>query len=354
MEALSDCENTDASAKGQFRFQAKNLGLTYPRMLDIGPKAMAKSLREICDSKGLPLDKVVVGQELHKDGGFHHHAYLHFTKKIRTRDVRLFDLVHPMLGEFHPNWKKFRASKSDLSILKWIDYCRKDGNFVMEGFPVNHFVYKFHQGYTRNKTDLENWTRDAIKQGLRDAFPFRLPDGQIVEEPKRSQDGFYEKRRHWLIYGPQDLGKSYFFQKEFAGRKAYMRPTEQKNRNLFEALSYGNEAVIIYDDCNPLYNEMLDVSNVWELEKQVFGNSRYFPKYWKTGQARVMIWICNPSQLPDWARPSHNDYEKFKARFRFMEGMVWEGEPYFEEVEDTPTIGRVVKDHAGNAAWINE
>lgn len=70
----------------------------------------------------------------------------------------------------------------------------------------------------------------------------------------------------------------------------------------------------------PKWEELNDVSNVHDCEKQTPGRSRYRTNYWPEGQARTIIWLLNPVNLPSYANDSGMDdrYEFFIARFNVM------------------------------------
>lgn len=126
---------------------------------------------------------------------------------------------------------------------------------------------------------------------------------------------------------------------------------EAQNEFPFEFGSYHKEPVIVYDDALPILDELIDVTGVHDITKHVWGRSRYTANTWEEGQARVVIWLLNPQRLPQWARPGHERYPIFKARFNFME---WnedgDGDSDWSTLEDTPQAGQVL---AGGNVWVN-
>lgn len=95
---------------------AKNFFLTYPRC-ELHPEYALTAFRNLPHSEHLEWAHVV--QEEHEDGGFHLHAVLHYSKRVRIRDAEYFDLHY---GDecFHGN---YQASKNVKHSLKYI---RKD------------------------------------------------------------------------------------------------------------------------------------------------------------------------------------------------------------------------------------
>lgn len=154
-------------------------------------------------------------------------------------------------------------------------------------------------------------------RGLADAFPFTLMDTVTVRKPVKDRDGRFCKRRHWLIIGPPDIGKSEMVSKQFKGRAVYMRPN---NDTPFEYGVYSQQPVIIYDDCVPRWEELVEVTNIHDIERQVPGKSRYRANFWELGQARVVIWLLNRFNVPPYARDDGRDERQalFHARFNIL------------------------------------
>lgn len=99
----------------KFDFYAKYALLTYAQC----DRDKDELLQFLVTSTGA--NYVVVGHELHEDGGNHLHAFVSFGRKFRTRDARRFDF-----GGFHPNIVAGRDQGG-------IDYAKKDGDWVEHG-----------------------------------------------------------------------------------------------------------------------------------------------------------------------------------------------------------------------------
>lgn len=150
-----------------------------------------------------------------------------------------------------------------------------------------------------------------------DPFPFTIFDVATVLAPVKDRFGDFNKKRHWLILGPPDIGKSRWVNQTFAGKAVFIRPATETP---FEYGSYCQQQVIIYDDFVPKWEEFVAVSNVHNVETHVPGRSRYRPNYFREGQARVIIWLLNPFNLPSYAKDDKSDERQalFEARFNVL------------------------------------
>lgn len=99
-----------------FRFDHKALFLTYSQCGELTRDDLFVLL------SSFEPNFLVIGQELHADGGRHFHAVIGFTERFRSRNARAFD----WLG-IHPN------IRSVWSMPGAITYCKKDGDFVEWG-----------------------------------------------------------------------------------------------------------------------------------------------------------------------------------------------------------------------------
>lgn len=315
----SDSEDAADATEKKFRFNGKNLGLTYSQC-DLELKEVIDGFQTMADKLGIT--KLVVGQEEHaSNGGRHFHIYIHFAKKFDTYNVRYFDInAHEMengrdtgkVKTYHPNWKKFPKDARN-AVVKWIYYCMKEGKFHKQGFMDNLFLFKDGTNYTKKKADHEAWIRDAEDQGLDEPFPFNLPDGFQITEPTLAY-----RKRHWLILGKPDAGKTYWADRTFKGKRVFDRATE-KTDTPYELGDYKGAKLIIWDDVIPKLNELIAVANgAGGRRKKTYGRSRYTNNYWKVDQAQTIIWLLNPSRLPEWAKPWHKDYDIFQSRFNIL------------------------------------
>lgn len=315
-EALDKDDEAEEADSKEFLLSCKNVGLTYSQC-PLELKEVTTGLKELAKQKNLGLTKIIVGQEEHDtNGGRHFHAYLHFAKKFITRNVRYFDInVHEdnkLVAYYHPNIKRFPKDTRS-AVKKWIYYCMKGGKYTMEGFMPDLFLFKDAENFSRKMADHQAWMRAARNQGLRDPFPFNLPDGFQIVEPTMAY-----RKRHWLILAEPDKGKTWWARRTFAGARVFAR-NGGRTDTPYETGSYSGQKVIIWDDVIPKISEVVAVTNgASGYENQVFGRSRYSNNYWTMEQATVIIWLLNPSRLPDWAKPWHKDYYIFSTRFNVM------------------------------------
>lgn len=286
------------------------MGLTYPQC-ELTPEDFALGLAANPKTGGY--SKFVIGVEEHEDGGQHFHAYLHYPTKLHVRDSRAWDIEG-----YHPNIIRFSGKNPQGSIDKWISYCKKGGDWSQGGFLKSLFTFIHHDNYRKKKQDLLQWEQDAKEQQLIDPFPFSLPNDFKIIKPVKDEDDIFIKRRHWLLLGPPDCGKTWWINNEFKGKKVHIRPKDTKYGGPFELNTYSGAQVVIYDDTVLKLEELIDVANIWELKVQTYGAQRYQNNYWPIGQARVIIWMLNPESLPDYAKVGNARYNIFKARFRFL------------------------------------
>lgn len=329
-------------AKG-FRFNGKNVGLTFPQC-DITLEEFKNALLLWT----VPVNgytKFAMGRELHEDGKHHFHVYLHYPKKLNLKRADSWDIYDSKTDKwYHPNITRFSNRSTQDQIDKWISYCKKEGEWVQEGFLSKLFTFIHWKDYAKKKKDLQLWEQDSKDHQRVKAFPFALPNEVKIYKPDKDENGKFRKRRHWLLLGPPDCGKTYWMNKEFKGKRVHVRPKNDKYGGPFERECYDGEDVVIYDDVVPKLEELIDVGNVFEIKTQTYGGQRYGNNYWPLGQARVMVWLLNPDNLPEYAMRGAPRYDIFKARFNFLQWDV-EGMEANEEGEFDPVYAwRVLAD----------
>jgi len=101
-------------ANGQFRMNARNIFLTYPRC-NLSKETLLEELIKI-----KPPHAYVISMEVHEDGAPHLHALLKYTKPINITNPNYWDVKG-----FHPNMQTAR----DVEAVK--AYVEKDGNFII-------------------------------------------------------------------------------------------------------------------------------------------------------------------------------------------------------------------------------
>jgi hypothetical protein len=103
----------------KYQFNARNVFLTYPQCAIPLPQLLAflwtrPNVVYAC-----------VSSEKHVDGQLHRHAFVQFSKPLRTRDPRYFDFEG-----CHPNVQGARNSESTLKYVKKEDDFLEKGSFV--------------------------------------------------------------------------------------------------------------------------------------------------------------------------------------------------------------------------------
>lgn len=131
-------------------------------------------------------------------------------------------------------------------------------------------------------------------------FPVTLP-WCTIDKPDPAN-----KQRHYWVWGPSDVGKTRAMQEALKGTKTFLA---SNNNYVFE--SYRDEELLVFDDCMPSLEEILDCSNTWELRKERAGGSRYIKRYWKKGQTRTILVLAN--------HPPPFRKQEFWTRFNVVE-----------------------------------
>jgi len=112
-----------AAPNTSFRFAALKVLLTYSQVCDrITKETILFDLAE-----RYSIDKYMIGEEQHEDGGRHIHAVIVFLRKVDSRDSRLFDINcgHDEESDYHPNIKPIKRGQANVD--RAIDYvCKED------------------------------------------------------------------------------------------------------------------------------------------------------------------------------------------------------------------------------------
>lgn len=171
---------------------AKNFFLTYPRC-DLHPEYAIQGLQSIPHSEFLLFGKVA--QETHEDGSLHLHAILGFSKKIRIRDERYFDL-HFGDDCYHGNYQGCKSVKNSLA------YIDKEGgpSASFGEIPSSHKATAYARALASSKSADEFYQqllatapRDAVLYGdrIRDFGQHYFGGTQLPGfEPRRSLGDF--------------------------------------------------------------------------------------------------------------------------------------------------------------------
>lgn len=124
----------------EFRFNHTQVGLTYSQALGLCKDDIAtffNNWKLNIKEDIISIDRYIIAEEHHQPkegdeiGGVHFHCYIHLTKKLRTRNCRIFDIEDAMGGYYHPHIDKIRGFKNMVTYITKED---KD--------PLANFDYK--------------------------------------------------------------------------------------------------------------------------------------------------------------------------------------------------------------------
>lgn len=135
-----------------FRFQGKNVFLTYAQAENLSSDAIIWALR---DKVPTP-DGWVCGEENHQDGGKHFHVMVKYETRIDIRDQRFFDVEG-----YHPNIQSVRSPKN---VIK---YCIKDGNYISHNLDIpdpDLDIYKVVREEIERGTNATNAIEAAMER----------------------------------------------------------------------------------------------------------------------------------------------------------------------------------------------
>lgn len=223
--------------------------------------------------------------EKHKDGTPHFHAQLKFNKKREYTDCHFADI-----DEYHGNYQTTRSEDAVDSYIMKNSQWRETGEkaFTSE----TNFMRKF--------ADRHAYKRYRKQQELKDPYPFLLPNGYEVCEPKE-----HTKCCNFLIIGNPDWGKSTWLNDTFNGKKVLALDGDKR----YPFDSYAEHRILIWDDIIPTEEQVIAASQLWKIEMSI-GPTRYHAKFWEENVRRTLIIICNPGKEP----PYHLS-DRFKRRF---------------------------------------
>lgn len=278
-----------------FRFQGKSVALTYPQC----PVMKENALEHLLDK--FPIDEYFIAREKHEDGEWHLHMYLSFKERVRTRDVRAFDI-----GIYHPNIQTCKNKG------RWLRYMSKEDQDPLTNMNTKELIWTriLHAASLEKAMTIikEEKPRDfimsaeRIKQNLREVFdapvayesPYSLQsfrDCEPVREWFESNVLAEPKPDRWkvlILVGPTRLGKTrlvraYGQHNYFAGQWTLDDYDERKQYT-------------VYDDCDWTYIPAKKALLTGACSTTAVVTDKYRTK--KTIKVLPTVWICNV--LPDF------------------------------------------------------
>lgn len=164
--------------KGDWRFQACKIGLTYSCPVDQEDNPIQSKQELLEHAKTLfpkaSLCNYIVGQELHESGKRHYHCYLKWDKKCETENVHHFDFK-----DVHPNIL-FKPGAG------WEKYCIKDDNYLTNYYEPCAWAYAMTHCETAEAAIEHLWQKkpaDMCKQGANIEANIRKRKAKVYARP---------------------------------------------------------------------------------------------------------------------------------------------------------------------------
>jgi len=277
------------SHKGKgFRLQSKHFCITYPKC----EVARTEFDREF-KLRHTGVEEYQSAREQHKDGSYHIHVYVRYSKRLDVCNTRYFDIEFEGRG-YHPNIQGCKNRG------KWLEYIAKGTDTSVDvgritDVSINEFNPLLEKLGTRRKLwDDYQWSLEFRDDLL--AKPVTWPielhtEGKTyrMDKPKKDEDGNWEKKRSWWIKAEPNAGKTRWINKTFKGVRIY---SPRMGKYPYEG--FNNAEIIVYDDRNDVtFQEFSEVINVHDYKKPIYGEVRFKREYWVIGEVRTVIVLSN-------------------------------------------------------------
>lgn len=293
-----DAITRDTSVARRFRVNSKCIMLTYAQSAPLTETECYNVINSRWAVKAY-----IIATEQHTDGKDHIHFYIEFVNKINVTNPQAFDIKVSDGSIKHPNVRT--VQRKHRSAVQ--HYVMKSGRFTQDKVDL----FPTSKNFQKAQMDLKLWLRYRKQVELVAVkWPITLPDGNKISRPVTEN----EKKRHWVIKGSPDMGKTTWLNNQFEGQKVWLRPACE--RNPFD--DYEGEEVLLYDDVkvDQLRDELIAVSNYYKVLTRVPGNTRYMTKHFELKQLRTIIIIGN-----DW--PTWKGDAWAEARFNYLDLQHW-------------------------------
>nr|WAE42814.1 MAG: replication associated protein [Cressdnaviricota sp.] len=304
-------DGTNSERKTQI--SSKQFLLTYARAPLIHPTSAILQLKHAgMSNNNKRLKEWCVGKEKHADGEIHYHFYLLFDKAIDTRNMKIFDLKTRDNDDnkvtYHPNIRT--VSKGLKSKMSVIEYCMKGGEYWCSD-DLDLVMFSNSRNYVRAKIDHNAWIYDRTqKMRPEPDWPILLPDRlTMIERPRDSN-----KKRHWIIQGAPDIGKTRWAEFNLGATATYFVP--KATGYPFE--KYLDEQLIVFDDFNFKEEKfgrdlLIELTNTRQQPCHVPGKSRFTANMMQPKNPKTIIILCNEIDYMFESDPG------LVARFNVME-----------------------------------
>lgn len=232
-------------------------------------------------------------------GKWHFHALVFFPEKIRSRDMRFFDIDCPNCeGGHHPNIQH-RGKK----VKEWdqnkFEYCMKED---LEPLMSENFIapfYKNSKGFTKCKQDYENWLQALRESKLKVIKEIKMPYNPSAPFSHFEFNTEPTRRALLILHGKPGCGKTKWVQNSFQGHRVFFR-----NPHKYPYEGYRGQNVIVFDDVpedigvKVVPEEIISVLNFYRTpDVHVWGSTRYTSVKYPDNHQRYIIWLMNTDKI---------------------------------------------------------
>lgn len=268
-----------------FKFDSQTAFLTYAQC-----NADAQALVDFFKSIG-PIDWCRVALEHHEDGQAHRHCVIKFSKRLQSRNERLFDFE-----QYHPNIAKIKSIKASLI------YCAKEEFIDFGPVPVHGRRDWSDIVSASTANDEMEWHRvvheERISWGQATAMRARRPNSRndLAEYDERPIEDIVEiivppVYKSLLVVGAPGIGKTGWAMK-YAPRPCLL----VKHMDALRRFIDGYHKSIVFDDMDFKHLPRATQMQLADYESQVQLHVRY-------GVADIpehipRLFLCNHNHEP--------------------------------------------------------
>ena len=241
----------------RFRLNCKRLFLTYPQC-PVPRDVAAQQIKDKLQRSGV--DKLVVGQEEHQDGGHHLHVAVELERRCNVRRSDFFDLSYED-DVYHGKYEKMKGS-----LAKAAAYCTKDdSDALVEGVNLVALAHatKSKKKYLAKEVMEGKKLEQVIKenpdclfehyQWQRSVNSFKL--ATVVPSAPGGVRGLW-------FFGQPNTGKSHRA-REISLREFNQTPFSKDTSKWWDG--YDGEKVVIIDDIDPTFATVPGMTNRLKL-----------------------------------------------------------------------------------------
>lgn len=201
----------------RFRIRTKSLFLTYPQYKGtLGKGDLVDFLKgKACELK-IFIDKYIVAQESHEDGGIHFHVYIEFKEQISISD--------PTFLDFDGHHGNYQAARSPQDVVK---YCTKeDADYLAFNIDVDAFIAskKSKKSYIGELLAIKRVPlQELVKENPQLIFDYQKlkRNMELYTMDTITKVDYYPRVCYWIM-GLPGIGKSRYVAQKYpdAYRKA--------------------------------------------------------------------------------------------------------------------------------------